>query len=429
MSLLERYEQLLANPNVQSLLNVIRSGEGTDSDDGYQVQFTGRRFNNSFRDHPRQVMRGGGYASDAAGAYQFLSTTWDERARRLGLKDFSPRSQDLAALDLIENKRGVSLDQIAREGVTPEAIHRLAPEWASLPTKAGRSHYGQPVKDINTLMARAKAGGGTFSTGASSPAQPRESAVDRALQDVFGGATQSLGSENLSGQALPGLAATATPRMAAEVFGAGWNTGPVKSSFSPSADAVNAISGGWSAPDAAPTLPSAPRFSGEALTLGDQSRSAAPAGAAPRGGQVPFQRSVSTSFDRGQPGIDLYFEDKQFRALMPGRIKDIGYQGSGRGATGKGYGNYVVKESIDPATGEKVDVLYGHLDDINVTVGQEVPEGFSIGRQGGTGRVLSQDGTIASVDFLAPAPAGSGSMTPYRHFDPLRRRLAKQWSR
>jgi hypothetical protein len=55
-------------------------------------------------------------------------------------------------------------------------------------------------------------------------------------------------------------------------------------------------------------------------------------------------------------------------------------------------------------------------------------DGSAARRQGGTGRVLSQDGTIASVDFLAPAPAGSGSMTPYQNFDLLRRRLAKRWS-
>ena len=33
-----------------------------------------------------------------------------------------------------------------------------------------------------------------------------------------------------------------------------------------------------------------------------------------------------------------------------------------------------------------------------------VEAGQVIGRQGGTGRVQSYDGTIASIDFLAPAP-------------------------
>jgi murein DD-endopeptidase MepM/ murein hydrolase activator NlpD len=188
------------------------------------------------------------------------------------------------------------------------------------------------------------------------------------------------------------------------------------------------------------------RMAGEELmaqALGMQPRAAAPAQTGPvqqqaLAGQIPASagalqggpvtKSVSTSFDRGQPGIDLYWEDKGFRSLLPGRIKDIGYQGSGRGASGKGYGNYVVKESIDPETGKPVDVLYAHLDEINVQKGQQVGEGAIIGRQGGTGRVLSQDGTIASIDFLAPAPAGSGSMTPYAGFDRLRRRLAKRWS-
>jgi hypothetical protein len=55
-----------------------------------------------------------------------------------------------------------------------------------------------------------------------------------------------------------------------------------------------------------------------------------------------------------------------------------------------------------------------------------VVPGQIIGRQGGTGNVRSADGTIASIDFLAPAPAGSTSMTPYRNFDRLRRRIAAQ---
>ena len=53
--------------------------------------------------------------------------------------------------------------------------------------------------------------------------------------------------------------------------------------------------------------------------------------------------------------------------------------------------------------------------------------GEIIGKQGGTGSVQSYDGTIASIDFLAPAAPGSGSMTPYRNYDSLRRNIASQF--
>lgn len=119
----------------------------------------------------------------------------------------------------------------------------------------------------------------------------------------------------------------------------------------------------------------------------------------------------------GQPGLDLYFEDKRFPALLDGRVKEIGRQGG----ADSGYGNYVVVESIDPKTGKSVDVLYAHLEDgsINVKEGDLVGTGQQIGKQGGTGRVRSVDGTIASVDFLAPAPKGSKSMTPYARWSEL----------
>ena len=132
----------------------------------------------------------------------------------------------------------------------------------------------------------------------------------------------------------------------------------------------------------------------------------------------------SITYDTGQPGIDVFFEDHNFPAVLPGMVKDIGYQVN---ANGSGYGHYLVIESIDPATGEPVDVLYGHLPTAPTqSRGQSIGLGEIIGQQGGTGSVQSYDGTIASIDFLAPAPPGSGSMTPYRNYDSLRRTIASQ---
>jgi hypothetical protein len=135
-------------------------------------------------------------------------------------------------------------------------------------------------------------------------------------------------------------------------------------------------------------------------------------------------QSINFENTNGQPGFDLWFADKRFPALLPGTVKKVGKQGS----RGRGYGNYIVVESIDPKTGEKVDVLYGHLADggIKVKEGQQVVPGMELGTQGGTGRVVSEDGTIASVDFLAPAAKESKSMKPYKRFNELRQELAAQ---
>jgi murein DD-endopeptidase MepM/ murein hydrolase activator NlpD len=141
-----------------------------------------------------------------------------------------------------------------------------------------------------------------------------------------------------------------------------------------------------------------------------------------RGGRANFSPTnvqsvrIETPGNSFQPGLDLWFADKQFGAVLPGRVKEI------RRNYGN-YGNMIVVESTDTQTGEPVDVVYAHLDAINVREGDQISIGSVLGKQGGTGRVVSQDGTIASIDFLAPAPKGSTSMTPYRRWKPLANRI------
>ena len=144
----------LNNSNVQALLRVIRTGEGTTGVNGYRTLFGGGLFD-SYADHPRITVKASGYTSSAAGAYQIIASTWDETKRIMGLSDFSPRSQDLAALGRIA-ARGALED--AKAGNFEAAIKKIAREWASLPG----SPYGQPV--ISWERARAiyaSAGGST----------------------------------------------------------------------------------------------------------------------------------------------------------------------------------------------------------------------------------------------------------------------------
>jgi muramidase (phage lysozyme) len=144
--------------NVQAFLRMIRAGEGTDGPDGYRTMFGGSLFD-SFADHPRRAItaRLGGkpITSTAAGAYQFLSGTWDECRRALALPDFSPESQDRAAIFLIGRRR--ALDDV-RAGRFEVAVQKCAKEWASLPG----SPYGQPVKTLAQARAVYENNGGSY---------------------------------------------------------------------------------------------------------------------------------------------------------------------------------------------------------------------------------------------------------------------------
>ena len=65
--------------------------------------------------------------------------------RDLNLPDFSPSSQDQAALELMR-RRGVDPD---RDPLTPQNVNKLSPEWAAFPTLQGGSYYPeQKSKDF-----------------------------------------------------------------------------------------------------------------------------------------------------------------------------------------------------------------------------------------------------------------------------------------
>ncbi|MFQ6540229.1 MULTISPECIES: hypothetical protein [Aphanothece] len=143
-------------PERRALLNTIRFAEGTwagGEDIGYRIIFGGGLMPSLDR-HPNRVVRTARYASAAAGAYQFMPPTWAMVSRKLGFQlqgpeAFGPQVQDQAALFLIQRRGALHL---ADQGAfTPDLAHRLAPEWASFPTLAGRSYYGQPVKRYNEL--------------------------------------------------------------------------------------------------------------------------------------------------------------------------------------------------------------------------------------------------------------------------------------
>ena len=128
--------------NQKAILNALADAEGTSRypNNGYNTQFTGTQF--SGNKHPREIKSSNGYSSDAAGRYQFLSTTWDSYANG---RDMSPSNQDAVALDLISKKRGVNIS----DGLSKTEIYKLGAEWASVeggPNGVKGGSYGGQAK-------------------------------------------------------------------------------------------------------------------------------------------------------------------------------------------------------------------------------------------------------------------------------------------
>ncbi|WP_284454403.1 glycoside hydrolase family 24 protein [Cupriavidus campinensis] len=142
--------------NRAAFLMMIRTAEGTAGANGYRMLFGGGTFD-SYADHPRQVVtamsNGKPISSSAAGAYQFLRRTWDTLAARLGLTDFTPASQDAAALELIRDAGALGDVDAGRFALAVRKVRKI---WASMPG-AG---YGQPEVALNRLQAAYEAAGG-----------------------------------------------------------------------------------------------------------------------------------------------------------------------------------------------------------------------------------------------------------------------------
>lgn len=159
--------ELLRDPRVRAMLDTIAFAEGTGDNYGRVVYGTvlgasdrsapfdrslvGRRnvVTNDFNRHPNLAVRwaNGQPPSSAAGRYQFLYSTWNG----LNMPDFSPRSQDLGAIKLMQ-RRGM-IEPLLR-GDFAAAIHKGAPEWAALPIARGGSYYGgQGARTLDDLRS------------------------------------------------------------------------------------------------------------------------------------------------------------------------------------------------------------------------------------------------------------------------------------
>lgn len=141
--------------NLKSFLLMLQYAEGTYGANAYRTLYGGDLFND-FSHHPNRAIHKGGITSTAAGAYQFLFKTWKELQQRLNLPDFSPISQDKAAVELIRRK-GALEDVYA--GRFADAVNKCRKTWASLPG-AG---YGQHEYSLKHLTQVYQHTGGNLS--------------------------------------------------------------------------------------------------------------------------------------------------------------------------------------------------------------------------------------------------------------------------
>jgi len=173
------YETLLENPNVQRGLSVIRSAEGTARRaDPYSVGY-GFSHIRDLSWHPGTsksfTANGRRQKTTAAGAYQFLKGTWNSVASKLGLTNFGPRAQDIAALALIDGRNGLNA---LVNGDLRGFINAVGPEWASLPSAP--KEYGQPTKSWGEIQ-RAWDMAGVDLAGAPLPPQRFQTVSARAV--------------------------------------------------------------------------------------------------------------------------------------------------------------------------------------------------------------------------------------------------------
>lgn len=143
--------KLRQNPKVLAFLAMIGESEGAD----YRTLVHHGRKNSVITDlsrHPNILVKSAnGKAikqslwSTAAGKYQFLYKTWLRFAKLLGLTDFSPLSQDLAAIAQL-NEVG-AIPYILKNDIET-AISKSRKIWASFPG-AG---YGQGENSLSKLL-------------------------------------------------------------------------------------------------------------------------------------------------------------------------------------------------------------------------------------------------------------------------------------
>lgn len=172
---------------VRAYMRMLRVGEGTgeiiksqklnkttkkyeiiyiphDFEEGYTKLFGGENFtkpphSKSFSSHPNiKVLwytkkNGEKVYSSAAGAYQVMGYTWNDKnminqRKTYNIKDFSPEGQDKFCIVLFKHKREGMLNLIIKGDIRGATEKYGSYEWASLPP----GQYGQPIETMEKAL-------------------------------------------------------------------------------------------------------------------------------------------------------------------------------------------------------------------------------------------------------------------------------------
>lgn len=141
-----RYEKFLQNPNAQAFLSTIATTEGATYNSLPLLPGKPK----AFTDYSRFPLNGPG--ATASGRYQILKPTYDDASRALGVSDFSPHTQDLMAMYLLDH-RG-ALEPLLR-GDLNAVLPGASWEWASLPKGPGlgNRYPGQPFTSSDDVRS------------------------------------------------------------------------------------------------------------------------------------------------------------------------------------------------------------------------------------------------------------------------------------
>lgn len=135
---------LLSNKNVAAFLRVIRQGESNQDDSAYTLLNGGGYFI-GLLNHPYAGQKTP--PAKAAGAYQFIASTWGEVSRLYGIPGFGPREQDIGAVGRIIYRQ--ALDDVVA-GRFAVAVAKCKQEWTSLPG-AAESHAAWTLAKAQAL--------------------------------------------------------------------------------------------------------------------------------------------------------------------------------------------------------------------------------------------------------------------------------------
>lgn len=122
----------LKSPQIRAFLDMLAVVEGTDANndgrqEGFNVQMGGTP------DNQKTVMDLSRHSGNVAlGRYQAIPSTWREAAAALGLRDFTPESQDIFAVGKLMDRD--MINDILNDRFE-DAIDKGSKEWASLPNR------------------------------------------------------------------------------------------------------------------------------------------------------------------------------------------------------------------------------------------------------------------------------------------------------